>query len=458
MYKVYIFLLIVSLNLNVISQNNKILYNFNEIPQALIVNPGTEVDFQWHVGVPTLSGTYLHAGISGFSVNDLLANDGVDFNIKLKGLLNNLDNKDFYTANQQIELFSFGYRLSNNKDYLSAGFYEEFDGILYHPKDIITLGYEGNTNFSKKTNFEDLSFKAELLGVYHIGLTRKLNKKLTIGVRLKLYSSVFNISSINNYGIFSTTQGEDNIYTHHLQSADIAVKTSGIINNDKIVGDQKIINRFLASGNMGAGIDFGLTYNINKKWKTTASFQDLGFIRHTKNTTVYRVNGTRHYSGINLEFPKDNIVDYLHDFNDDLPYSYGSEKYTTLRSLKINGSLIYSFGQIDNSSCLRSEYENKRRNEIGFQLYSIFRPKNPQAAATLFFYKRLSKLLRAKITYTVDSYSAKNIGFGFSTHIGMFNMYGGFDNILGFNDLTKSNNQSFNFGINFTLDKNINKP
>jgi len=458
MSKKYLFLLLFILKLNIHAQNKKLLYNFSEIPQNLMVNPGAEVNFQWHIGMPTISGIYAHAGISKFSVNDLFANDGVDFNTKLEGLLTKLDNKDFYTANQQLEVFNIGYRLSNKKDYISAGFYEEFDAIVYHPKDIVTLAYEGNADFSKKINFSDLSLKAELLGVYHIGLTRKMNDKLTIGARFKIYSSVFNISSTQNHGVYTTTEGENNIYHHHMLAANIAVKTSGIEHDDETVIGQKVTNRFLASGNMGIGFDFGLTYHINKKWKTTASFQDLGFIRHTKNTTVYRIQGTREFDGINLEFPTDNPIDYLNNFNDDFPSSHGSEKFTTLRSLKLNGSLSYSFGQIDNANCLRPAYENKRRNELGLQLYSILRPKQPQAAATLFYYKRLAKFLRAKVTYTVDSYSAKNIGMGLSTHIGMFNMYGTIDNILGLTDLSKSNNQTINFGINFTLDTDKNKP
>ena len=459
MYKYLFFAFMISLSLNLSAQNKKILFNFNEIPQTLMVNPGAEVNFQWHFGVPALSNIYTHIGISGFSVNNLFAKDGINFNTKLESLLTRLDNKDFYTANQQTEIFNIGFRLNNQKnDYLSFGLYEEFDGILYHPKDFISLVYNGNADFNKKTDFSDLNFKAELLSVYHIGINRKINDKLTLGTRLKIYSSVFNVSSINNNGYLFTKNGDNNIYQHQLQNADIAVKTSGIINNDELVLDKKIVNRFLASGNMGLGLDFGLTYHINKKWKTTASFSDLGFIKHTKNTTVYRVQGNREYDGINLEFPTGNPIDYNANFNDDLPYSYKSENFTTFRSVKLNGALIYSFGQINNNSCLRKAYENKRRNELGLEVYSILRPKRPQAAATLFYYKRLAKFFRAKFTYSVDSYSAKNIGIGFSSHIGKLNFYGSFDSLIGFTDLSKSNNQTINFGINFILHKDRNRP
>lgn len=457
MNKFFIFLTCL-INLSLFSQNKKILFNFTEVPQTLMINPGAETNFEWHAGLPLISGAYIHIGMSNFTMNNLFKNDNIDFNTKLENVLNKLNNNDFYTANQQLEIFNIGFRLPDTKNYLSAGFYEEFDAIIYHPKDLITLTYEGNSDFNKKFNFSDLSFKAEMLGVFHIGINRKVNKKLIIGGRFKVYSSVFNISSTRNQGFYFTTEGTNNFYRHHLQNANIRIKTSGIIHNQKSVIDKKVINRFLASGNMGIGLDFGLTYHFNKQWTTTASFQDLGFIRHTKNTTVYRIKGSQYSEGINLEFPADNPIDYLEKFNDDFPSTARYEKFTTLRSLKLNGALIYNFGQIDNSSCIRKKQTIKRRNEVGIQLYSIFRPKRPQATATLFYYRKLAKYLRAKLTYTADSYSIKNVGIGLSTHIGVFNMYGSIDNILGLNDLSKSKNQTINFGINFQLDVDKNKP
>lgn len=443
--------IILLVSVNLFSQNKKIVYNFNEIPQVLITNPGADVDFKWHVGFPGLASNYIHAGASGFSAYDLLADDGVNFNTKLKKLIYNLDFKDFYTINQQTDVFNLGIQLKNeSKDYVSFGFYEELDAILYHPKDYILLAYEGNSNASNRINFDNLNFKSELLGVFHIGINRKIDKKLTVGARLKIYSSVYNVTSTSNSGIFYTSEGENNFYKYSMLNMDMKVQTSGIVHNEHGVADENVVNRFFASGNMGLGLDFGFTYKINNDWVSAASFQDLGFIRHSKNTTVYSVQGNQEFEGLELEFPdSSNPYDYLQQFKDELPLETDSSSYTSYRTIKLNGSLGYQFGKLDTSDCLRSTYDTKR-NEIGIQLYSALRPKAPQVAGTLYLYKKIAKAFRIKATYTVDSYSAKNIGFGFSSHIGFLNIYGGVDNILGYTDLAKSKNQTINFGINFT--------
>ncbi|MFT6935563.1 MAG: hypothetical protein ACJAUQ_001960, partial [Maribacter sp.] len=48
----YIFLLLVLFCASLSAQNKQVLYDFNDIPQALMVNPGMETDFQWYAGVP----------------------------------------------------------------------------------------------------------------------------------------------------------------------------------------------------------------------------------------------------------------------------------------------------------------------------------------------------------------------------------------------------------------------
>lgn len=441
------------------SQNKKIFFSFADVPQSLLINPGTEVDAQWHTGIPLLSGIYGHAGFTGFNLGDVFLNDGIDVNTKLNAVLANLNNKDFYTANQQLEVFNIGLRLPNKKDYISFGFYQEFDGIVYHPKELVNLAQQGNQDFTQTFNLNDLKFKMELLGVYHFGITRKLSDKMTIGSRAKLYSSVYNMKSTKNTGILVSRLGDDNIYNSRLQGVDFVVNTSGIAHDGHSVAEKNAkIGHFLGSGNMGFGLDFGLTYHINDKFVISGSFEDLGFIRHTRQTTTYAIKGTQEFEGLNLIFPTTGTIDYLNEVKNELPLVEGSKKYTSLRPLKLHGSLAYQFGKTKDNSCLRTNYKDSHKNEIGLQLYSVFRPRRPQGAATVYYYRKFAKFLKAKMTYTVDEYSYSNVGLGLSTHIGMFNMYGSVDNLLGVSNISKTNNQTLNFGMNIIMDYNTSKP
>ena len=440
------------------AQNKKILFGFDEIPQSLMVNPGAEVNYKFHSGIPLLSGVYINAGLTGFNIADLFANDGIDVNSKLRNLLQQTSRKDYYTINQQLELFNIGFRLNNNhRDYISFGFYQELDAILYHPKDIVTLAFEGNEHIGQVFNLSDLSFKAELIGVYHLGINRKINNKLTIGLRGKIYSSVININSKINSGTFTTTIGENNFYNHNLSNVNLSLKTSGILDeNGNTVADKGVFGKFLLSGNMGLGIDFGLTYKPKENLEINASMIDLGFIKHSKNVTNYEIKGTQNFEGLNLIFPTTNGIEYWQNLEDEfeqnIPLDTLNTKYTTVRSLKLNGSLAYKFGRTRENNCLRTASGNPSPNEVGIQLFSIFRPKQPQLAATLFYYRRISKFLRTKFTYTVDDFSYTNVGFGFSTHIGKFNLYATADNLIGYTNLSKSNSQSVQFGMNIIFE------
>ncbi|HKL90187.1 MAG TPA: hypothetical protein VJ880_03300, partial [Allomuricauda sp.] len=38
------------------AQNKELLYDFYEIPQSLMLNPGVKTSQKWHAGIPVISG------------------------------------------------------------------------------------------------------------------------------------------------------------------------------------------------------------------------------------------------------------------------------------------------------------------------------------------------------------------------------------------------------------------
>jgi len=125
------------------AQNKQILFGFAEIPQTLMVNPGAETNFNYHIGVPGLSGVSLNFGASSGTISDLFLNDGASFTGKVGNLISKLTERDFISITSQIDVLNGGYRL-DEKTYLSFGFYEELDFVGYFPKDIAELLYYGN--------------------------------------------------------------------------------------------------------------------------------------------------------------------------------------------------------------------------------------------------------------------------------------------------------------------------
>jgi hypothetical protein len=452
------------------SQNKQILYGFSEIPQSLMLNPGGEVENDWYFGIPLISHFHASAGVSGSTLYDVFADDGINFNVKLKNAIYGMKANDFYTVNEQLEIFSGGFAFGSSYDknkYISFGLYQEFDFISYFPKDYAILAYEGNqNNINRRFDAGDLSLRGEMISVFHVGFNKKVNRQFTYGVRGKIYSGVMDVSSTKNKGSFITTQGQNNFY-NHIFDLDLELKTSGIVNLTNEGSDSESVMKdlkkgLLLGGNLGLGFDIGFTYQLSKQWSLDASLLDVGFISHSKNVENYTLKNQYTFEGIDPLFPEGDDTQKADDYWSDIEDAFEdlftvdttTTKYTSWRPIKLNASLNYSFGKKRFKACNCLQDEQGYQNAVGAQLFAIKRPKGPQMALTTYFYRQLFNGLSAKATYTIDSYSFKNIGLGVSAHLGNLNFYLMADNFLEYKNIYNAQSVSLQLGFNYIFNKN----
>ncbi|GGZ79255.1 DUF5723 family protein [Algibacter mikhailovii] len=453
-----------------VAQNKQILYGFNEIPQSLLLNPGAEVSNMGYIGVPLLSHVHINGGTSGPTVYDLFSANGVNFNEKFRSVVYNSDSRDFLSANEQLEVFSGGFAIGNTfekTEYLSFGVYQELDVISYIPTDYIELALEGNqNNINRVFNAGDLSARAEVVSVFHLGYNKKVNSRFNYGIRGKLYSSVVDIDATKNKGSFTTRRGTNNIY-EHIFNLDMQVRTSGIASltsddNSGFNEDLKEISkRAFFGGNLGLGFDVGFTYNITDQWRLDGSVLDVGFISHSKDVENYVVNGNYVFEGINPLFPDvangQSAQDYWdalkEDFEDLFDVDTTGTKYTTWRPIKFNGSLNYTFGKKKKKDCDCTTEDSGYLNAVGAQLYAISRPKQPQMALTVYYYRKLFEGLSLKGTYTLDSYSFYNLGLGVAAQLSGFGFYVMADNFLQYENIYNAEGLSLQLGFNYIFNK-----
>ncbi|MDP2685817.1 MAG: DUF5723 family protein [Aequorivita sp.] len=454
-----------------VSQNKQILYGFDDIPQSLMLNPGSEVTHKKHYGIPFLSQIHVNGGSSGVSVYDIFKDGSDNINDRITQQIFEMKNTDFFTATQQLELINFGWR-AKNEIYFSGGVYQEFDFIAYFPRDLAILAWEGNRDYlDYEFDLGEISTTGDFMTVYHFGINKQITDKLTVGARLKLYSSMFSYRSVNNAGTFVTTLGDDdsaNIYEHTIRNADVSVETSGYASLRELDGasqvTSEILGRAFFGGNLGVGVDLGFTYDINEAWTLSASAQDVGAIFHSKDVESYSAKGNYTLDGINLIFPPLNQGDPTFPYYDDLedeiereiPIDTLNNSYTQFRPVKLNAALSYGFGRFNASGdcdCLNMGGGMQHKNNVGLQFYSIFRPKGPQMAGTFFYHRRVTDYLSAKATYTVDSYSFSNVGLGVSADIGKVNFYIAADNLIKYSNLAKAKSVSLQLGFNIIIDE-----
>ena len=460
------------------AQNKQLLYDFYEIPQSLMVNPGVKTAEKWHVGIPVLSGISFQAATSGVTVNDIFANDGIDFNVKVRErVINSLNQRDDFSTTSQIEVFSVGFRGRNRPDdYYSFGMYGETDVIVYWPQDLAILAFEGNggANIGRSFDLGHLNVRGEMVNVLHFGVNRKMNSELTVGVRAKLYSSIFNFKSTNNSGTFRTAPGEQNILENSIE-ADLQLQTAGVDEFLDIVdqgsgtrrrdAQNLFTRRALLGGNLGLGFDAGFTYKLNEQTTITASILDVGFIYNSKDVRNFTLEGTASNEGINVFIPEDidNLgTDLWQELIDEIeaavPFEENSNGYISFRPVKAYGSIRYDFGEgstktssIDCGCAINvvdGTGEQYYRNSAGAQVFLQKRPLGIQPALTGFYQRRLGRSLSLKAAYTIDKYSFSNVGLGLNLQAGPVNFYILGDNLLAYQNIADSHYASFQFGFN----------
>ena len=439
------------------SQNKQILYNFTSVPQSLLTNPGSDFKYDWYIGVPLLSGISANVGSSGFSAYDLFANDGVDFNVKLRNVVFSTSREDKLAINEQIEILNGGFKIAGeqNDTYVSFGVYQEFDALSYVPKDVAILALDGNKEYLGKVfNLGDLTAKAQMLSVFHLGFHKNSNDKFIFGLRGKIYSSIYNANSTNNSGYIYTIPSNTGVYEQKIYSQ-LQINTSGIAKYDD-EGDESdvvkdITKRAFLGGNLGLGFDAGFTYYPKKNVQITGSVIDVGSIRHTKEVESQSLRGVYEYKGVVPKFNSgESIENAYQELKEAIPLDTLYANYTTWRPAKFNTSLQFSFDEErpEDCDCLNYNPETVYKSAVGAQLFVMTTPRTPFVAFTTYYRRKIFNALHIKATYTLDSYSHKNIGLGLSSNFGPVNFYALADNLLEYRDVTKANSLSFQLGFN----------
>ena len=462
-----------------VGQNMQILYDFDRLPQTLMLNPGSEIDFDMHFGVPLLSNLNFQFGASnaGVSYNSIIR-EANSFNEVLTNLYaQNPSSSDVYMFHQQWEVFNMGLRIRDPRYYLSFGMYQEANGFGRHPEEIMDLFFKGNDQDNDGIPETDDPFRigelnalGELIGVWHVGVNKTVNDRLTLGGRLKLYSGVLSIQTKSNQGFYSLSQIPFG-FEHLFRSFDVGISSSGLINNDGTrvdSGPKELLSSLLfMGGNYGLGIDFGVTLRTTQDITITGSIRDLGFVNFANQVTTYEIKKDFAIEDVPFSPPAGGEVDYWNDLWTGY-YDAGlledkldtvSSSYTQIRPVKLNGSIKKTFSRgnkntpvFSNDWCDSGKSGDKTlTSEYGLQLYSEFRPETVLWALTGFYSREFIKGLNAKFTYTVDRFSFYNIGIGLSARINQFNLFVAADNLLALPQVRDSNYQSIQLGMSVII-------
>lgn len=450
----FVFLLFFLVSILNFAQNKQLLYDFESLPQANLLNPGVEMEQKFFFGFPLLSQVSAEFGATPFSAYDLFSVDGPPINSKLQELVSDFGSTEFFSGHQQLELLTGGFRIPY-KGMVTFGIYQEANFFVKIPKDVLHLAYYGNTDLDRTYSVEKMHAFGELLNVFHIGYTRSLKNDLTIGGRLKIYSNGFHASSSGASGTITTSRGINNLIAHQISNVNLRVNTSGIPTEEgEDLEPSDIVGRLLLGGNLGMGVDFGFTKHLSDQFKLTGSILDFGFVNYSKEVKNYEVQGDYTFEGAELLF-EGTLEDYWNlyreEFNEAIENSENENSYVKMRPLKLNAGMHYSFGKKRDLTCNYLPKSERYLNKLSAHLFAMMSDVHTRVAGTLAYERWFSKHFQAKISYTADSFSFSNIGVGLATAFGPVQFYVLADNLWNLNNLYDAQAMTVQLGLNFNF-------
>jgi outer membrane protein OmpA-like peptidoglycan-associated protein len=432
---IYITISILILSNKISAQTNLNLYNFRNVGQSNLMNPGIRPLANFTYGLPSV---YASAQTPEMTLANLFnKNENPDSTFKRIVRDPNLSFKNMGISTVIDPIFiGFAFK----KNYLSFGIQISYDFYGSPPKDILGLMI-GSTFFQNSLNRQadlgNVDFNTTAWLGYHVGYTREITKKLSLGTRVKFLKGIFNVNVEKS--TLNVSSNEDSLYI----KAGFKANTSGVdnIENRNISGYSDLF-----SGS-GWGIDFGANYKFNQHVSVSASILDLGYITWDKNNRSYDLNTKEfNYKGVDL---KDmNQIDSLEKRITELQDSITDKVFvptesTSSYTTNLNAKLY-----------LGAQYALNYNNMFDFVFFNNFGYKTFNPALSIAFTKKVWSLLDLRISGTYYNNTFTNAGVGFSLNLGPFQTYVFSDNLIATIQYDEAKFINIRAGVNWNIGRN----
>jgi hypothetical protein len=408
------------------------------IGQSTQVNPSLMPENGMYFGIPGLSSTSFLFSNSGFTWRDLhriRLDDSVS--LELDYAISKLADKNFISLSARENILEAGFKIKNN--YFTLNVSEKANFNLTFPKELFELLYRGNGAFiGQEVDLKRMSFDITHYREYAVGWTRALNKKVTVGGRLKYLYGMENISSAKSSLSFYTAPDD---YQIELTS-DYVINTSLAGNSSGNSGSY-----IFGYKNTGFATDLSATYQYSERWKFNTSIIDLGYINWKSNVkNMVTASGSYVFGGIDIN-------KFIND--------------STSSMSSVTDSLSDSFKPIENNDSYKTSlpthvYFNaaylltSKMNATGLLHAEIFR-ETVQPTFTAALNRRWNDYLSTSISYSMINHHFDNLGFGFAFHDGAFQWYVLSDNIIGTINPLSNHTAHIQFGFNLIYGRQKNK-
>lgn len=434
---------------------NNTLYFMQNVPQSNQLNPAIQPECKVFVGFPALSSIYVNYSNSAFAYDDIIKNGtGIrkdSLVVDVNSFHDALKTTNFVSQQFELTLFALGIRAKDY--YFTLDVIEKQDARFSFDKEMISFLKNGNYDYRGKTaNWGGLGLDANYYHEIALGVSKKINKKWTVGVKGKYLVGVANMHmKESDMSVYTSLSGDEvRLNSKHRLRVNIPINqisfdADGYVDDIKFDGDDFTKKDFLFNtDNRGFAVDLGMTYAMDKKTTLYASVLDIGSITWKSSGYEFSQDGTFTWQGADWsQSGNSNDPNYreIEDVFEDLTDSIADEfrvnnkigKYSVALPTKIYLGGTHQIGKKVNLGALsRTEiFNGKVQSALSF-------------SANARFFRNFS----TSLSYTIANNSYNNIGLGLASKLGPFQFYAVTDNIMAGLNPNKARVANMRFGLN----------
>ncbi|MBP3254221.1 MAG: hypothetical protein J6M30_06915 [Bacteroidales bacterium] len=299
---------------------------FSTQPQAANYNPAWLTNNNFYISMPVFSRLDFGLHTSGFAYKDLINKHPQydSLRVDVDGFLNKLKKSNYFDLNFATDILGVGFKVKNNFFSIQIGV--NVESKLRFSKQLFEFAVHGTDMAQKHADLLDARiFDATAYVTTALGYAREINDQLTVGGKFKIYSGIANVHTNKSTVNLDINDGELAAYGD--LDMDIAIPFGKpTLTKNSVFEDDSEFDFNTDDGsfgkmfkNMGFGVDLGFAYKINDQMEISASIVDLGWINWKSNAVkVHSKNPGERVYFSGLETDYDNIGDDLDNYFDDM--------------------------------------------------------------------------------------------------------------------------------------------
>jgi hypothetical protein len=401
------------------------------IPQSNLLNPAFQPACNFYIGMPLLSPLSFSAGFNSLKYKDIFTWDP-SLGQFITFMHPDGDKDAFLSALKPVNnlnialstnLISMGWKKENL--FYSVNMAIRVENNMSMPEDFFQFLVYGSRN-QDRFNLSDFGGRLLAFHEYAFGISYKTDEEIQVGGRVKALFGIANVTIRPNLVNLETSidmwdiQSQVNV---DLSAPALLILTDseGKIDSmqfEEDFGDDILseIPTVLGAGNLGFGIDLGVSYPVMENLTVSASLTDLGFIRWRRNVYNMKQSGQFSFEGVELDILNQDqdeenggmMDDMLDSITNQMDFYVSENPYTTNLSGVLHLGAAYELNDM-----------------VRFGLATRTRVYNAR------FYNQLTlsanvqpiRAFSASMSYSVIGNSYANLGLGLSLKAGPFNIY-----------------------------------